>query len=132
MKWNRNTKAIAGAAATATILGALMLLPEKPLPPKAYEGETVLGYTLPPKTFAIVEQNAPKQDIGSALAWPKCAGQASNSPCYLKFDRGDGSVVRLYIYRCMDLRDPEIGRIDLKNCDNQKAYDQKIAMMQRK
>lgn len=116
MKTRSKITAGIGAAALAGMLFVALQEPE-PLPRFAYEGEEILGYSIPPRMYALIE--TPNQWQGIKLTTPECSLNVARA-CHVVKPNG----IRLHINRCVDPTDIKAVKFDQESCVKQKQYNE--------
>lgn len=106
---------VAIAAVTAGLLSQLVPSPPEPLPLYAYEGQTILGYDIPPRLYILIEENTHRSKLDN----PECKPAAFNWPCVVY---KNDETVKLHVFRCVDPRDVTNVKFDQVSCKNQRDY----------
>lgn len=86
-----------------------------------YEGDTVLGYDVPPKLYVLtLKANRSQLDL------KECLPGSWNFPCTIYKTDTDGATVKLLVAHCVDFR--AAAKFDEVSCQNQKNYNNSFAV----
>lgn len=118
---NKKSKIAVGTVgvAAAGLLALMMIQEPEPLPMYAYEGETILGYDIPPRLYVLIEQNTHRSKLDN----PECKPAAWNFPCVVY---KNGETVKLHVFRCVAWQADRavLVSFDQQSCARQREFDE--------